>query len=593
MLNVPYSPVPDVRPSSQGTPTIGVDAPGAAFGTTVAQAVSSVGGDLSKDGDEIFQRAMALQDLHNAAESDDAVTKYMAGLGDIHAKFNALEGQARVQAYPQYLTDIKTLREQIGSNVSNPMARRMYDRESLSTMGRTMFSGAVLAADGQKQWMIGSANAASDMLMKHMTDNADNDVMFNADIKKLEEKQRFVAQMHGEDDTQANDRVMNALSAAYRERVMAKGWLQPNEAATMLDDYKAKHLITDTDYQKANALVRSSARSIGAANIAHDVYSNNPDMGVEDMVAVVRDKVANSPFAKDAVFERDTVNALRGMWNQRNYEQRIEDNENWQTVNQAILEGVQKGTVHNERDLLLNPQVASAYHNLKPTQQRSVTAVINNTTASLNKVTNQQTATQLRGMLGTQEGVEKFLNTDLTRLPLEYNDLKAFQNEQNRLAKNAQADPRVWHAMQTLRGAMGPQLQSLGIYNRDKSNPDDFDHFAGALSEALTQWRDTHKTQPTADDIVNTIGPQLLRTHAVPGFLYGNNQVPFFKSEVPEDFKKTVTQELTDRGQPPPDDNELYRAYIRDQYTKLYAKQKTQARAPGQQAPGPAVPISQ
>lgn len=584
MPQVPYNPVPDVRPSEQGAPAIRINAPGAAFGTTVAQAVGSVGGDLSKDGDEIFQRAVALQDLNNAAESDDAVTKYMAGLGDIHAKFNALQGQARVQAYPQYLSDVKNLREQIGGTLSNSMSRRMYDRESLSTMGRTMFSGAVLSADAQKQWMIGSATSASDMLMKHMTDHPDDDVGFDADIKSLEEKQRFISQMKGEDAVQTQDRIMNARSAAYRERVMSKGWLQPNEAATMLDKYKAAGFLTDPDYQKANALVRSSARSIGAANIAHDVYTNNPDMSIEDMTVVARDAVAHSPFAKDPVFERDTINALRGQWNQRTYEQRIENNNNWQTVNDGILEGVKNGTVHNERELLLDPKIASAYHNLPPTRQRVVTGIINNTIASLNKITDQQTATRLRGMLGTPEGVEAFLNTDLTKLPLEYSDLKSFQNQQNILMKHAQADPRIWHAMSTLRGAIGPQLQNLGIYNRDKDNPDDFDHFVGALSEALTQWKDTHKAPPTSDDIVNVIAPQLLRTHTVPGFFY-NSQEPFFKQEVPEDFVKKTNTELANRGEKPATDEEIYRAYIRDQYIKLYGTKKTQDRFTTPQAP--------
>lgn len=554
-----------------------VDTPLAAFGGTIAQAIQGVGGDLSKDGDEIFQRAMALQDLRNAAESDDAVTKYMAGLGDIHAKFNALEGEARAKAYPQYLSDIKNLREQIGGSLSNPMSRRMYDRESLSTMGRTMFSGAAAAADAQKQWFVGSAQSSIDMSTKRIVDNPDDDGIFNDCIRDITDKVKHISQLKGEDYVQMQDRLTNTLSQQYRERVISKAHLEPVQAAALLDAYKKQGLITQPDFNKADAVVRNSSRSIGSANIAHDVYSNNPDMGIEDMVTVARDKVQNSPFAKDPVFEKDTINALRGLWNQRNYEDRIQRADNWQTVNGAILDGVQNGTVRTTRDLLLDPKVASAYHNMSARDQIKVAGVINNTIASLNKVTNQDNATRLRGLMGSQEGMEQFLNTDLTKEPLNYNDLKFFQNEQNRMMKDQTADPRVMHAMSMLRGSMGAQLQALGIYRRDKDNPDDYDHFTGALSEALTQWKDTHKTPATADDIINTIAPQLLRTHTVRGYIF-NSQEPFFKQEVPDEVKTKLNQQsMTERGQPLSDE-EIYRAYISEQYRQLYGSKKSQDR---------------
>jgi hypothetical protein len=578
MPQVPYQEYPTAVPTERGPSGLNINASPAAFGENIAQAIKGVGGNLDQVGNELFTRAQALQELQNSAESDDAVTKYMAGLGETHAKFNALEGEARVKAYPQYLSDIKNLREQIGNGVSNPMARRMYDRESLSTMGRTMFSGAGLAADAQKQWFIGSAQSSIDMSTKRIVDNPDDDGIFQDRIKDITDKVQHISQIKGEDAVQAQDRLVNTLSSQYRERVISVGHLEPNKAATMLDDYKTRGLITQPDFEKADTVVRTASRAIGSANIAHDVYSNNPDMGIEDMVTIARDRAASSPFAKDPIFEKDTVNALRGLWNQRSYEQRIEKAENWETVSGAILDGVQKGTVRTTRDLLLDPKVASAYHNLPPQEQIRALGLINSTTASLNKVTNQDNFIRLNGMLGSPEGVESFLNTDLTKEPLAYPDLKALQNKQNTLMKDQTADPRVLHAMSMLRGSIGSQLQALGIYSRDKNNPDDYDHFTGALSEALTNWRDTHKIQPTADDIINKIAPNLLRTHTVPGWIT-NSQVPFYNTEVPDEVKQKLTQQGMEQTGQPPIDQEIQRAYIREQWKNLYGSKKDQTRA--------------
>ena len=125
---------------------------------------------------------------------------------------------------------------------------------------------------------------------------------------------------------------------------------------------------------------------------------------------------------------------------------------------------------------------------------------------------------------------------------------------------------------------MGAQLQALGIYSRTKDNNDDYDHFTGALQEALSEWREDHKTPATSKDVIETIGPQIMNQQAVSkGYIYNSNE-PAFKQfnrpaagEIPEGFKTKVTSDLVKQGLPPPSDQQVLRAYTRMQFQKLFA----------------------
>ena len=101
MPAIPYSPVPQVSPQENPTPSVRENTPIGAFGGQVAEAIQGLGAVTEKAGNELFGRAVALQQLNNETEAREADAKYMMAAGDIHAKFNALEGKDRVDAYPK------------------------------------------------------------------------------------------------------------------------------------------------------------------------------------------------------------------------------------------------------------------------------------------------------------------------------------------------------------------------------------------------------------------------------------------------------------------------------------------------------------
>src|SRR5687767_11544560 len=94
--------VPTISPSHSTTPNMSVNTPAGAFGAESARAGADVGRALTRAGDELFERAMAFQELQNRAEATDLDTEYTIQAGKLHAEYNALQGKAAVDAYPSY-----------------------------------------------------------------------------------------------------------------------------------------------------------------------------------------------------------------------------------------------------------------------------------------------------------------------------------------------------------------------------------------------------------------------------------------------------------------------------------------------------------
>src|ERR1700761_6873098 len=114
MPNVPYTGVPSVAPELNPEPRYSVDVRPEAFGVNVWQATKQLGETASKVGDEIYARGLAMQDLANHSEAQLASSDYMEKAGKLHADYSALQGKAAVDAFPQYIQDLKDTRKSIG-----------------------------------------------------------------------------------------------------------------------------------------------------------------------------------------------------------------------------------------------------------------------------------------------------------------------------------------------------------------------------------------------------------------------------------------------------------------------------------------------
>lgn len=572
MATVPYSPVID-QTLQGAAPQVSVPANPDAFGVNVARATENLGKGIESDSNELFARALQIQNLNNETEAKEADSRYMIKAGELHANYSALEGKAAVDAYPKYAADLQSARQDMRNGLSNPMAQKLYDSSSLSTMGRSIFNGAGHAATQQKAYVVNTATANMELDANTVADNPKDEGLFQQRLQRTRENAETVAAAKGAGigDPQSQALAQDATSKLWANRIIGLSRQNPFEAARYLDDHKTE--LTETDFLKVDNTVRANGRAVGSQNIANEVFNagkgddNTPPKSLSEMQAEARAK-AKEQDPNDPLLETHTVAALNGIVNQQRYAKKQEDYDNQQTVDGAIAKGVK-----TEQQLRADPAVASAIDALPKDKRLNIPQRINSFNAAHDKVANEDRFNTLMGM--SNNDVEGFLNTDvLGDKQLNQSQMTQLAKRQQTLKAQATQDPRVDRALGWMRGAMGSQMEALGVYRRTTSNKDDYDHLTGTVQSALDIWQENHGKPPTYKEFSEQIAPQVIQQRSEPGMLWGTNKKPFFNQETPSDFSEKVKADVIAKGGVEPTEEQLNRAYIRTQLIKLYPSGK-------------------
>src|SRR6266702_4383023 len=145
MPQVPYQPVPAVTPSGVGR-NISISTPGAAFGENISQAVQHLGQVTEHAGNEIFSRAMALQEVQNQSDARDAITTMALEMTDAQNKFDAAEGaNGGPDALRAHNEGLAAIRDKWQGQLKTPIAQKLYAQESQSFFLRNIFSAGAHA----------------------------------------------------------------------------------------------------------------------------------------------------------------------------------------------------------------------------------------------------------------------------------------------------------------------------------------------------------------------------------------------------------------------------------------------------------------
>jgi hypothetical protein len=583
MPQVPYSPVPQVQQQINPVGNVSINAPVEAFGGASAQGLDKLGHAISGVGDEMFKRAIALQQLDNDTKAKQADSDYMISAGNLHAQFGALQGQDAVKAYPKYSADLKAERERIRESLPNDMAKKMYDSQSLSTMGRSIFNGAGQAATAQKQYVISTAKAQMVLDAETVSGSPGDEALFKQKLQRTEANAVQVALAEGKppESPQGKLLVATAISNQWYNRIKGLSQTSPFEAKEMMDKHQTDLL--DPDRIRLEGIVTNTGRAVGAANIANEVYAagkgtdDKPGKSFEEMEVEVRKK-AKALAPKDPILEQHAVSAFKGQYNNAKYVERQQELTNMETVKG----GIQSFGGTTVQQLRADPKIAAAIDNLPKSKTLDLQGTINRFNSARDQQTKESAAIRLNGL--SNNDVEAFLNTDVTKEPLSKGDMITFMNKQAKLKANPSADPRVSKAINVLKTARGAELEALGIFNRTTSNKEDYDHYTGALQSAIEVWMEDHGNKPPdAKTIADEIGPSVIRQRTEKGWLW-NSKVPFYQQTVPNAFADRLKADVKAQAGYEPTEQEVYKAYVRKQYLEFYKKApkapKDQGRAP-------------
>jgi hypothetical protein len=253
------------------TPRFQADVRPESFGVNVWQSVRQLGQTADTVGNEIFARGIAMQDLANHSEAQKADADYMAKAGELHATFSARQGKDAVDAYPQYMDDLRKARTDIGAGLSNHMSQKLYDAQSLSTMGRTIFNGAGHAATQNKLYAVQSSQSKVAAINDQVLGSPMDDEGFKTNLAEAEAQIRSQVALKGGDSAMADEAVAQNRSDLYSTKI--KGMLRTNPigAGKILDDAIKSGDVRGEDVMKMTNAVQQARNTVGSRVISSQV----------------------------------------------------------------------------------------------------------------------------------------------------------------------------------------------------------------------------------------------------------------------------------------------------------------------------------
>lgn len=261
---VPYTGVPNVQPSFDATPSMSSNLPVDAFGAGVANAVGHLGKAVEGAGNEIYARAIAMQQLNEQANAANAVAEFTTAMGEKYAAYTSLSGKAAVDGYKPYIDDLNATREAIGQKLSSPYAQKAYLQESRSIQARSVFSAAAHSGREGKNYAIGSTQSLIDARSNAAALAPQDEDSYVAAIKQNALDAKHLGELKGWDQQTVDNytQLMNSKMTMGRIQGLAKSDVV--SAQKLLDAATKAGNITGEDLGRAQTYIRSQRLSVAS-----------------------------------------------------------------------------------------------------------------------------------------------------------------------------------------------------------------------------------------------------------------------------------------------------------------------------------------
>lgn len=273
--SIPYDPTPSVAPSAPATPYRSENVPAGAFGQGIAEATQHLGSVMQKSGDELWQRAVAMQQLAQQSEANTAVANYQIELGKAHAGYQSTEGKNAVDGFPDYIESTEKLRTDIGAGLSSDYARKLYDSETRSTRGRSIFNAAGHAATENKRFALGASKARIDAAGSAALSEPTDESEFQSGLKTANDEVEQQAALQGWSPEQKEQARANETSKLWVQRIQGLSKQQPFTAQKLLDKAVADGSIKGEAIGKITDYVNKQTYTVGARQLSNEVLSGN------------------------------------------------------------------------------------------------------------------------------------------------------------------------------------------------------------------------------------------------------------------------------------------------------------------------------
>jgi len=269
---VPYRPELTVSDeSSRPQSYVRVDAPLAAFGGNVADAVKGLGNTFSNVGSELYDRAVAMQTLNEQAKATAATADFMTQLGEKWAQYKTLQGDAAVAAQPKFTEELNALRAKQREALTSPYAQRAFDNETRLQQARTVMSAADHAATQNRQFIQAASNARVVANQVAVMSNPQSRENYEAGLRSNEQEINANSLGKPPEVTQLAIQQTNSELALKRAKALAES--DPVAARQFIDEEKKKGRLVGDHIAQADTFVRKKLNARTAADVARATVS--------------------------------------------------------------------------------------------------------------------------------------------------------------------------------------------------------------------------------------------------------------------------------------------------------------------------------
>ena len=273
MVQVPYSPTPDARPTDASGQQVNVQVDPNMFGMAVGEATKGLGNATENFGNVVARHALQLQDRQNQLDANNLSIDGMIKLGAETNKLNSLEGDAAVKYLPEYQKNVEQIFSDISGQAPNQAVGLLVQQEMRRQVGYNIINGSRYAAGQQKAAYKASLDSkyalALDQAVATQTEGAITYAQDQA-VEKLKAT--------GTDDPASIEAArLNATDTVIGQLVPARALQDPFAAKNMLENYKGR--ISAGQYNALSKTVLNAVNTIGAKQLADQAASGGVPKG--------------------------------------------------------------------------------------------------------------------------------------------------------------------------------------------------------------------------------------------------------------------------------------------------------------------------
>jgi hypothetical protein len=299
-MEVPYSGAPSVAPENNSTPYLNINVPAAAFGADTARAIQGVGGKLEHVGEELFNRAVAMQQLEEAANANAGVAATSTRYGDLMVGFRSKEGKNASDALPQFQKDLDTIREEERAKLKTPYAQKLFDNETRTLHSRTVVSAGAHAGEQLKKYSIETNQARIDANRNQVELNPNDDEAFKKTVLETDRLARNGALERGANSVTVENAARDARSSLWFGRIKTISVTEPFKADKLMKEALKRGDLNRDDADKIYKIIHDSQNRSGARNIAQDIHSGEDQILGEKEVPISTAKAAIGGYGQNA-----------------------------------------------------------------------------------------------------------------------------------------------------------------------------------------------------------------------------------------------------------------------------------------------------